>query len=125
MRLPRTIAKRCHPFRPRSPLTADDPALAGLWARPVAGAVLIVARVGQNMRAIRDAQGLSQEAFADLLGVHRTYMGGLERGERNLTLKTVERLAERLGIDVETLICQKPRASRSSSAARPRPNAGR
>ena len=62
-------------------------------------------RVGTNMRAIRDAKGLSQEAFADMLGVHRTYMGGLERGERNLTLKTVERLAERLEVDVEMLIC--------------------
>jgi len=62
-------------------------------------------RVGLNMRAIRDAQGLSQEAFADLLGVHRTYMGGLERGERNLTLKTVERLAERLDVDADRLLC--------------------
>jgi len=67
------------------------------------------------MRAIRDAKGLSQEGFADLLGLHRTYMGGLERGERNLTLKTVERLAERLGVEVESLICRKPRAARSSS----------
>ncbi len=55
--------------------------------------------VGQNLRAYREAKGLSQEAFADVLGVHRTYMGGVERGERNLTLKTVERIAERLGVD--------------------------
>ena len=48
-------------------------------------------------RARRLARGLSQEAFADLLGIHRTYIGGLERGERNVTLRTVERLAERLG----------------------------
>ena len=71
-------------------------------------------RVGQNMRAIRDAKGLSQEAFADFLGVHRTYTGGLERGERNLTLKTAERLAERLEVDVETLICHRPRQRRRS-----------
>jgi len=45
------------------------------------------------------AQGLSQEAFADVLHVHRTYMGGIERGERNLTLKSVERIAERLAVD--------------------------
>jgi transcriptional regulator with XRE-family HTH domain len=55
--------------------------------------------VGQNLRAFRQAQGLSQEAFADELGVHRTYMGGIERGERNLTLKSLERMAERIGID--------------------------
>ena len=64
------------------------------------------------MRAIRDAKGLSQEAFADLVGVHRTYMGGLERGERNLTLKTVERLAARLGVEAETLVCRKPQLTR-------------
>ena len=45
------------------------------------------------MRTIRRARGLSQEEFADALGVHRTYVGGIERGERNLTLRTVERLA--------------------------------
>lgn len=51
------------------------------------------------MRSYRRERGYSQEAFADVLGVHRTYMGGLERGERNLTLKSLERLAERLEMD--------------------------
>jgi transcriptional regulator with XRE-family HTH domain len=60
--------------------------------------------VGANLRAYRAAQGLSQEAFADLLGFHRTYMGGIERGERNLTLKSLERIAERLGVDPLTLL---------------------
>ena len=46
--------------------------------------------VGRNLRAYRLERGLSQEAFADVLGVHRTYMGGVERGERNLTLKSLE-----------------------------------
>lgn len=54
--------------------------------------------LGRNLRAHREARGLSQEAFADELGVHRTYMGGVERGERNLTLRSVERLAEALGV---------------------------
>ena len=54
--------------------------------------------VGRNLRAYRVARGHSQEAFADVLGVHRTYMGGLERGERNLTLRSLERIAERLGV---------------------------
>lgn len=54
--------------------------------------------VGRNLRAFRQARGLSQEKFADVLGYHRTYMGGLERGERNLTLKAVERIAERIGV---------------------------
>jgi transcriptional regulator with XRE-family HTH domain len=55
--------------------------------------------VGRNLRAYRQARGLSQEAFADMVGVHRTYMGGLERGERNLTLRSVERIAQQVGID--------------------------
>jgi transcriptional regulator with XRE-family HTH domain len=55
--------------------------------------------VGRNLRAYREAKGLSQEAFADVLGVHRTYMGGVERGERNLTLKSVEKIAARLEVE--------------------------
>lgn len=55
-------------------------------------------RVGRNLRAYRVARGLSQEDFAEVVGVHRTYMGGLERGERNITLKSLERIAERLGV---------------------------
>ena len=60
--------------------------------------------VGHNLRAYREAKGLSQEAFADVLGVHRTYMGGVERGERNLTLKSLERLAQRAGTDPLALL---------------------
>lgn len=62
--------------------------------------------IGQNLRAYRLARGLSQEAFAEILGVHRTYMGSVERGERNLTLSTVERLAAR--IDEEPLTLLRP-----------------
>lgn len=60
--------------------------------------------VGRNLRRYRRARNLSQEAFADLVGVHRTYMGGLERGERNLTLKSLERIAGRLGVDPRRLL---------------------
>ena len=61
-------------------------------------------RLGLSLRARREAEGLSQEAFADVLGVHRTYMGGLERGERNVTLRTIERLASRLDADALELL---------------------
>jgi len=64
--------------------------------------------IGQNLRAYRLARGLSQEAFAELLGVHRTYMGSVERGERNLTLRSVERIAAR--IDAEPLTLLRPRS---------------
>ncbi|WP_081795224.1 helix-turn-helix domain-containing protein [Nocardioides sp. URHA0020] len=62
--------------------------------------------VGRNLRRHREALGLSQEAFADKLGYHRTYVGGLERGERNLSLRSVERIAERIEIQPLTLLLE-------------------
>ena len=67
----------------------------------------------------RLARGLSQEGFADLLGVHRTYMGGLERGERNVTLRTVERLAQRLGVPADELLGLNAGAPPGARRARP------
>ena len=61
-------------------------------------------RLGENLRALRRARHLSQEGLADALGIHRTYVGGLERGERNVTLRTVERLAELLEVDAASLL---------------------
>jgi DNA-binding XRE family transcriptional regulator len=55
--------------------------------------------LGRNLRAYRKAHDLSQETFAEIMGVHRTYMGGVERGERNLTLRSLERIAGRIKID--------------------------
>ena len=60
--------------------------------------------VGRNLRAYRLERGLSQEAFAEVLGVHRTYMGGVERGERNLTLQSLEKMAEQIGVEALTLL---------------------
>jgi len=54
---------------------------------------------GANLRRLRQSRGLSQEAFADAVGVHRTYMGGVERGERNLTLKSLESICQRIDVD--------------------------
>ncbi|HEY0217337.1 MAG TPA: helix-turn-helix transcriptional regulator [Cellulomonas sp.] len=66
-------------------------------------------RVGGAVRRIRRDRGLSQEELADELGMHRTYVGGVERGERNLTLRSVEALASGLGVD--PLILLSTRAS--------------
>ncbi|EEG26194.1 helix-turn-helix domain-containing protein [Corynebacterium matruchotii] len=60
--------------------------------------------VGAYLRSYRKERGLSQERFADVLGVHRTYMGSVERGERNLTLQTVEHLAEQIGVEVREML---------------------
>ena len=54
--------------------------------------------VGRNIRIWRRAQGLSQEVFGEQVGWHRTFVGAVERGERNLTLKSVERISDQLGI---------------------------
>lgn len=75
--------------------------------------------VGRNLRRYRMERGLSQEAFAEVIGVHRTYMGGLERGERNLTLKSLERLAATIQIDPVDLLREWPNGDpRSVSASR-------
>jgi transcriptional regulator with XRE-family HTH domain len=64
--------------------------------------------VGHNLRLHREALGLSQEAFAaEVLDVHRTRAGAIERGERNLTLQTVEKIAERLRLDPLELLAPK------------------
>ncbi len=60
--------------------------------------------VGRNLRRYRLERSFSQEAFADHMGVHRTYMGAVERGERNLTLQTLEKIADFLGVDPRRLL---------------------
>ena len=54
---------------------------------------------GANLRDYRAEHAISQEQLADRLELHRTYVGGVERGERNLTLRSVERIAGKLGLD--------------------------
>ena len=54
--------------------------------------------VGRRLREQRESLGLSQEAMAERLGYHRTFLGSVERGERNLTLASVEQLASSLGV---------------------------
>lgn len=51
------------------------------------------------MRDLRQAAGLSQEGLAHRAGMDRTYMGGIERGERNPSLENIWRLADALGVD--------------------------
>ena len=72
---------------------------------------------GRNLRRLREQRGLSQEAFADALAVHRTFVGGVERGERNLTLQTIERLSARVDADPLALLGGAPAGSGLRAAA--------
>jgi transcriptional regulator with XRE-family HTH domain len=63
----------------------------------------ILERFGQRVRRLRKAKGLSQEAFAAECGLDRTYMGGIERGERNVALRNIERIAGTLRISISEL----------------------
>lgn len=67
--------------------------------------------LGRNLRAERTRMGLSQEALAEHLDVHRTYIGGLERGERNVTLQTVERFSASLGLHPLDLLWDRERVT--------------
>jgi transcriptional regulator with XRE-family HTH domain len=60
-------------------------------------------RFGKAVRQRRHKLGVSQEAFADLCGLDRTYIGGIERGERNVALVNVEKIAQALRISLSQL----------------------
>lgn len=60
-------------------------------------------RFGKAIRKRRQKLGVSQEAFADTCGLDRTYIGGIERGERNVSLINIERIAKALGISLSEL----------------------
>ena len=64
----------------------------------------ILIRFGKRVRELRQARGLSQEAFAAECGLDRTYMGGIERGERNVALRNIELIAVTLGISLSDLV---------------------
>jgi len=61
-------------------------------------------RLAANLRGRRKAMGLSQEELADIAGLHRTYVGSIERGERNVSIDNIERLAVALELDVIDLL---------------------
>jgi len=62
------------------------------------------ARFGVNLRLKRLAQGLSQEELAARAGLHRNYIGSVERNEKNISIDSMERLAIVLGVDVVDLL---------------------
>jgi transcriptional regulator with XRE-family HTH domain len=60
--------------------------------------------LGARIRELRKARGLSQEAFAAECGLDRTYVGGIERGERNVAIRNVALIAKSLGISMSELL---------------------
>ena len=60
-------------------------------------------RFGRRIRELRERAGWSQERFAEACGLHRTYIGGIERGERNVSLVNIERIAVALGMPIAAL----------------------
>lgn len=63
----------------------------------------ILVRFGNRVRKLRTEQGYSQEGFAHACELDRTYVGGIERGERNVALRNIERIAKTLGISIAEL----------------------
>lgn len=59
---------------------------------------------GQNVRKARKKLHLSQDEMADCCGLHRTYIGAVERGERNITLLNAEKIADALQVSLSTLV---------------------
>ena len=73
--------------------------------------------VGEHIRALRKAAGLSQEQLAERAGLHYTYIGAVERAERNVTLDTLVRIANGLGVEVGDFF-PATNATRSAQIAR-------
>ena len=64
----------------------------------------LLAQFGARLHALRTQKGYSQEELAEKAGLHRTYVGSAERGERNVSLINLRRLAEALGVKTEQLV---------------------
>ncbi|MBL8570264.1 MAG: helix-turn-helix transcriptional regulator [Phreatobacter sp.] len=63
--------------------------------------------LAKNIRKLRAARELSQEALADAAGLHRTYLGGVERSERNISIDNMARIAKSLGVEPWELLKDK------------------
>jgi transcriptional regulator with XRE-family HTH domain len=64
----------------------------------------VLKRFGARVRELRSAKGFSQESFAAHCGLDRTYLGGIERGERNLALRNIEAIAKALNVTISELM---------------------
>lgn len=60
-------------------------------------------KFGKRIRELRLQKGWSQEELADKVGLHRTYIGTIERGEQNVSIDNIEKLAKTLGTTLQQL----------------------
>ncbi len=64
----------------------------------------LLKQFGRRVREKREAKGISQEKLGALAGVHRTYIGMIERAEKNITLGNMEKIARALGVKLRDLV---------------------
>lgn len=65
---------------------------------------IFLKKFGARVRSLRNQVGMSQEKLAELAEIHRTYVSGIERGERNVSLINIMRLANALGVSISKLM---------------------
>lgn len=64
----------------------------------------VLKKIGKNIHSCRVEKGFSQERLAELCGLHRTYVGSVERGERNISILNLERIANALHTTIKDLL---------------------
>lgn len=65
---------------------------------------ILLVKLGQRIRSFRKQKGFSQEELAEITGLHRTYIGGVERGERNISIINLSAIARALDIPLSVLL---------------------
>jgi transcriptional regulator with XRE-family HTH domain len=84
---------------------------------------LLLRALGQRIRELRSERGYSQEGFADLCGVHRTFMGTIERGESNLSFQNIAKVATTLKVSLSALFLElEKQAERLGAASASQPD---
>ena len=68
--------------------------------------MIFLATLGKRIRKLRADKGISQEKFAHARGLNRSYMGSVERGERNVSAINLKKMADALGVSVNSLFNQ-------------------
>lgn len=74
---------------------------------------------GRNIRALRVVKGISQEALGHICGLHRCYVGAVERGEVNISVDNMQRIADALNMDLADLLRQVGNVQRATNASIP------